>query len=429
MAVGLAISYALRRRPAHAHLILLTGLSAAVLMPGLYLWARHCGAGILVPRVILPAPEIATAPPLPTSPLADEIAYDLTPWTVAEAVPASSITAGRIPWGIVAVLGWLTATLVLLLRLSWRFLLGAHLLRTAAPLEAEPMARTIEEARSRLGIEKPVRIRGSEKVRSPVIWCWVRAPILLLQRAAADSPPGTDWASVFCHELAHWRRRDHLSSLFAEVLPALFPWHPLLWWARGRLLTLSEQACDDWVLATGHRGEDYAQTLLGLATQEQTVFLPAVMGREKTMNRRIRRIISDRCSNPRIGKRWTLGVGCTTILISVGVALAQEAPASPSPVEPAPAQMPAPPQTQQQTLAAAEDETRFQIEGYPLKYVSGQKLQGLAEILIGGSGKVMVHADRGPLLGPKQANTPSLRGHIRRWELSTYPPRLRRSAA
>jgi type II secretory pathway component GspD/PulD (secretin)/beta-lactamase regulating signal transducer with metallopeptidase domain len=403
VAVCLAVSYLLRRRPAHAHQVLLTGLAAAVLMPGLYLWAWRCGVGVLAPRTAPPMPEVATDLVLPASLQAAGSVYDPTPGTVAEAVPASSSIARRIPWSAVAAAGWLMVTLALLLRLSLRFLLGAHLLRTAAPLDAEPVTRTIEQARCRLGIEAPVRLRGSAKVRSPVIWCWVREPVLLLQRAAADCPQGTDWAGVFCHELAHWRRRDHLTGLFAEVLTALFPWHLLLWWARGRLLTLSEQACDDWVLATGHRGEDYAETLLGLAAQRRMAFLPAVRGWEKTMNTRIRRIINDRCSNPRIGKRWTLGVSCAALLVSVGVALAQEAPAPP-PVEPTPAQTSAPPLTRPQALAPV-GEARFQAEAYPLKYISGRKLQGLAEILIGGSGKVVAHADQGPLPGPLLVRT------------------------
>jgi beta-lactamase regulating signal transducer with metallopeptidase domain/type II secretory pathway component GspD/PulD (secretin) len=405
VAVGLTVSYVLRHRPAHAYQVLLAGLLAAVLMPGLYVWARHCGAGVLAPKIAPAAPGIATAGLRPTAPLADEIAYDPAPGTVAEAAPASPLRGGHIPWRIVAVACWFAATLALLLRISLRLLLGAYLLRTAAPLQAEHVARAIADAKSRLGIEKSVQIRGSEKVRSPVIWCWVREPVLLLHQAAADDPRGTDWAGVFCHELAHWRRRDHLSGLFAEVLPALFPWHPLLWWARRRLLALSEQACDDWVLATGHRGEDYAETLLGLAARRQMAFLPAVMGRERTMNTRIRRIIKDRCSNPRIGRRWTLGVSFIAILVSVGVALAQEAPASPQPVEPPPTPTPAPPLPQQQTLATTADETRFQIEAYPLKYISSRKLQGVAEILIGGLGTVVAHADREPLKGPLLVRT------------------------
>ena len=127
-------------------------------------------------------------------------------------------------------------------------------------------------------------------------------------------PDGVDWAGIFCHELAHLKRRDHVSGLFAEILTALFPWHPLLWWTKARLAKLSEQACDDWVLAAGQSGVDYAETLLGLTAQKQMAFVPTVIGKEKTMSTRIRRIIKDRCGDPRVGARWMAGVSLLAIL-------------------------------------------------------------------------------------------------------------------
>jgi hypothetical protein len=226
---------------------------------------------------------------------------------------------------------------VLLGRLVLRFALGFRLLRAADLAETERVSNAIEKAKSRLGIDTPVRIRQSEKVRSPVIWCWVREPVLLLHQGAGDSQEGTDWVGVFCHELAHWRRRDHLSGLFAELLVAVLPWHPLLWWVKGRLLKLSEQACDDWVLATGQNGDDYAEILLGLAAERQMAFLPTVIGKERTMKMRIRRMIQGHGSNPRIGTRWALAVGALAMCLTVGVAVAQQRPAGPEPMDPPPA--------------------------------------------------------------------------------------------
>jgi beta-lactamase regulating signal transducer with metallopeptidase domain len=351
LAAGLAASYALRHRPAHAHQVLLTALLAAVLMPGLYLSARHFGFGVLAPRAASPVWEIVEPQPFDTALAPDKVtmegSHEPTPAPGVEPIPAYRATTRCIPWIAVAIGCWLTATVVLLTRLALRFLLGLRLLRAADPLGTEPVGHALEEAKRRLGIERSVRIRCSKKVRSPVIWCWVREPVLLMQKAAVNRREGIDWVGVFCHELAHWRRRDHLSGLFAELLVAVFPWHPLLWWTKGRLLTFSEQACDDWVLATGHRGEDYAETLLGLAAQRQMAFLPTIIGREKTMNMRIRRIIKDGGSNPRIGTRCALGITLAAILASVGVALAQQAPVPPQPVEPAPTQTPALPSNPQ----------------------------------------------------------------------------------
>jgi len=339
LAAGLAASYVLRHRPARAHQILLTALWAAVLMPGLYLSAQRLGLGVLAPPTAPPAREILETQPLDTALGAEVVpppdVYEPTTAPSAESVaagPADPVAPGHRPWGAVTIACWLAATLVLLTRMALRFLLGFRLLRAADPVETEQVGHALEEARSRLGIGAAVRVRHSERVRSPVIWCWVREPVLLLHKAAGDRE-GTNWVGVFCHELAHWRRRDHLSGLFAELLVAVLPWHPLLWWARGRLLKLSEQACDDWVLATGHSGVDYAELLLGLAAERQMAFLPTVIGKEKTMHTRIRRIIKENGSDPRLGMCWTMLVGALALCASVGVAVAQRRPAGPEPMD------------------------------------------------------------------------------------------------
>ncbi len=94
----------------------------------------------------------------------------------------------RVPWNTVTIACWLTATLALLTRLALRFALGLRLLRVGHPLESERLRRAVDGARSRLGVVQPVGIRCSERVHSPVIWCWGREPVLLMQKAASDGP-------------------------------------------------------------------------------------------------------------------------------------------------------------------------------------------------------------------------------------------------
>ncbi|MCL5279400.1 MAG: hypothetical protein M1376_05800, partial [Planctomycetes bacterium] len=354
LAAGLAASYMLRHRPARSHQVLLTALLASVLMPTLYVAAGHYGFGLLTSKSAVPcstpalggvlfpaeggwATSTRRLPDLPTTKPAIE--PTLSEAEPIGAIPAPAAATKEVPWNMLVVLGWGGTTAILLLRLVLCFALGLRLLRVGHPLESEHLRHAVEGVRRRLGVAQPVGIRGSERVHSPVIWCWGRKPVLLMQTAASDGPEGTDWAGVFCHELAHWRRRDHLSGLFAELLVAVFPWHPLLWWARGRLLKLSEQACDDWVLATGQNGVDYAEILLGLAAQRQMAFLPTVIGKEKTMHTRIRRIIQNNGSDPRLPRRWTLAVGAVALCTTVGVAVAQRRPAESELMDPPPARV------------------------------------------------------------------------------------------
>jgi len=366
--VGLVASCLLRHRPARAHQALLTALLASVLTPGAYVLVKHLGLGALTPRPMLQTQErsmgnllpvgTSTDSAEPQTPHGQAALQSATPAqeadqtrpsyvsliTEAAGAPASLSTvdpvtmapahdaaATRVPWGMVAAVCWIATSTLLLTRLTLRFLLGLQLLKTARPLESEQLHRAVEAARVRLGIPGPVRIRCSERIRSPVIWCWAREPVLLVHEEAGLQEDNADWVGIFCHEFAHRRRLDHLSGLLAEVLTALFPWHPLLWWAKDRLVRLGEQACDDWVIAAGQIGVDYAESLLDLSPQRQMAILPTVVGKEKAMKERIRRIVKDRCGNPTVGLRWAAAVSVLAVLAVVGVAIAQRRPAPPEP--------------------------------------------------------------------------------------------------
>jgi hypothetical protein len=114
-----------------------------------------------------------------------------------------------------------------------------------------------------------------------------------------------------------------------EIAVCILPWQLLLWWAKSRLTRLSEQACDDWVLATGQQGADYAESLLDLSPGGQMSFVPAVVSSKKGLSGRIRRILKDNCANPRTGALWALAVSTITLCLALGVAFAQTRPAKP----------------------------------------------------------------------------------------------------
>ncbi|MHC4362288.1 MAG: DUF1573 domain-containing protein, partial [Planctomycetota bacterium] len=182
-------------------------------------------------------------------------------------------------------------------------------------------------ARAKLGIDSKVEVRTSQGVRSPVIWCWGPRPVLLVPSTAAEADKRLDWASILCHELAHWKRRDHIAGLLAELAACVLPWNALLWWAKTQLVRLSERACDDWVLACGQAGEDYAESLLGLVPGGQMAFAPAVVSSETGLAARVRRILQERCPDPRTGVLWALAATILVGFIAAGIAFAQARPA------------------------------------------------------------------------------------------------------
>jgi len=319
--IGLVGSFLLRRRPARASGVLILAMIAAVLVPAMSVLVRHFHIGVfttepaVLPSLVMDVPAEASV--VSASPEIQPEAHE----AAADIEPAADISKHiNIPWRMIALYGWMAASLVLLGRLSVDVVNGIRLLQRAQSRVSGHIERAADSVIARLGIAKALQIRSGVDVRSPVIWCWSPIPVLLVP---ADLDDGLDWVSVICHELAHWRRRDHISGLIAELAVCILPWNPLLWWSKKRMVRFSEHACDDWVVAGGQSREDYAQSLLNFRPQKQAAFVPAVVSSKKTLAGRVRRILRDNCGNPRTGAAWALTASAIAICLAVGIAFAQ----------------------------------------------------------------------------------------------------------
>ena len=340
--VGLAISFAFRRRPCRAHHILFLSIIAAVIVPIGTASVKHFGLGLFAGepvKIHRPVEPVANHLPMENEfnvtglpPIIHgytevaQIKSDRAPvYEYLSPVVASS-QGYEFPWRKVLLWGWVAASVILSLRLAFVFAMGVGMLGQAVPTDGTRIRDAIRKAVAKLGITQQVRIYTNDRVRSPIIWCWSAKPTLLVP-SSAGADDGIDWVSVLCHELAHYKRRDHIAGLFAELAVCILPWQMLLWWAKKRLLRLSERACDDWVLACGQTGTDYVDSLLDLVPQPQMAFVPAVLRSKKGLSVRVRRILRDKCGNPRTGLLWLLVVCVATVCIGLGVAFAQTRPA------------------------------------------------------------------------------------------------------
>ena len=330
--IGLAGSFFLRRRPARASQVLLLALIAAVTVPAMGVLVKHFELGVFVagpiqsevemPHEFVPTVyETSVAMPPPA-----DIVNEIRAGTEGPVLVQAGSARTHIPWRLIMLYGWMAAALILLGRLLVAVVSGVYLLRRAQSRVSGHIERAADSARARLGITKAIQIRSSVDVRSPVIWCWSPIPVLLVP---TDVDDGLDWVGVISHELAHWRRCDHISGLIAELIVCILPWNPLLWWSKKRMVRFGEQACDDWVVAGGHSVEDYAQSLLNFRPQKQIAFVPAVVSSKKTLAGRIRRIVEERCSSPHSGVCWSLAVAAIAGCIAVGIAFAQTRPSKP----------------------------------------------------------------------------------------------------
>ncbi len=330
LALGLGGSSIWSRQPTRAHRVLLLALLAAATVPLLSHAVKRQQWGLLTGEPtavnIEQHPVTAEEVRVVSLPPAEGLAASIPSLAEAGGPPPATAPAQSDPTRLLALL-WLVASVVLLIRLVVRWLLGYRLARRSRTVTDHHILTALDAAQARLHIPANVLVRSSANVRSPVIWCWSRKPLLLVPNEARPSDT-VDWTSVMCHELAHWKRRDHLASLAVELLLCLLPWQVLLWVVRHRLTVLSEEACDDWVIASGLVTTRYAQTLLRLIPQGGAALAPAVVTSRKGLAGRVRRIVEHKCANPVGGRRWTLAAAGLAAILAAGIAFAQTRPAA-----------------------------------------------------------------------------------------------------
>ena len=175
-------------------------------------------------------------------------------------------------------------------------------------------------------------------VQSPFLAGYRRPAIFLPDTYAADFDADA-LRAIFVHELAHRDRRDNLWTLAARLLSALLWPQPLLWLLARKLEHLSEDACDQAVLAAQCPPRAYADCLLFLAAR------PPLTPRQRTLNagvapfrssigRRISRILALQGVRPMspITLRLRLSIAALTVAAALsGAFLVSSAPAQTQP--------------------------------------------------------------------------------------------------
>lgn len=357
LALGLVVGRIWRRRAARAHLVLVLATVAAVASPLLTAGVRGLGWGVLqaaahqvVEVPVDDAPPVATEsrvtePPaerdLPVAqeaaaeaemPADDRVAESSSPPAVAESIPETMVPAQTTrPWTtrlgnslpVAIVCAWIVCSLALFIHLMSSLLAGRRLVRQSVREVDPELLTALSEARGLLAVDSVVDLRASTGARCPMIWCWANRPVLLVPPSAGDQE-GISWCSIFCHELAHWLRSDHLSAFWTELLVIAVPWQPLAWFSRRQLSALREQACDDWVLASVREATDYAESLVNLVPQNSPTFaLPALRSYE-SLKHRLEHVLAGVRVTPRAGRNWVVLASLLSLVAAAGIAFAQQ---------------------------------------------------------------------------------------------------------
>lgn len=137
----------------------------------------------------------------------------------------------------------------------------------------------------------------------PLLWWSRRRAAIVLPAGLLAQLPWNEQAALVAHELAHYRRRDHVTRWITTIILGLYWWHPAVWWAYRRLQQAEEQCCDAWVVwALPGGARSYAGTLL---TTVEFLSLPRVrlpllasgFGEVGSLKRRMEMILA--CTLPR----------------------------------------------------------------------------------------------------------------------------------
>ncbi len=142
-----------------------------------------------------------------------------------------------------------------------------------------------------------------------------------------------DWSAeqrdmVIRHERAHIERRDWLWQGFAQVMTAVFWFHPLVWLALVQIRKEAEHAADDATLATGVQAPDYADRLLAVARQLSgpSTIAGVAMVRRPALTSRIAAILDTARTRSSAGSGARIGVVLAALALLIPLSAFQNRP-------------------------------------------------------------------------------------------------------
>ncbi len=234
----------------------------------------------------------------------------------------------------ILLLAWFATSGLVFVRLLINGWQTFRLLATAVPYQGDALSAIAQDAARRVGVREP-RILVSDRVDSPTVFAFGRGAIVLpsagnklpLRTARNPSEPcaglHAGWLAIFCHELGHVRRGDGWNRLIAEVGVALLPWQPLVWLLRRKFVQHSEEACDDWAVASGADAVEMAALFTDLIPSLSPLSLGASVMATDAKTRILRLLALDHVPQPRTSRVQAAVFLAVLLLATTGAALAQ----------------------------------------------------------------------------------------------------------
>jgi len=314
----------LTKRPALVHGICLL-IMLKLLTPPLF------RVDISLPQLVDSSTREAPAiPDVAFAPVPEGAWLDAAPPAVAE-VPVLREAADPAPDLLLLILLglWALGSLIVITNAVARGLRFKKLVRhagTPPPAITERLAELAGE----MGIRHPPQPAIIPGRLPPMLWAPPGGAKLLLPKRLVDELGSRELDCLLAHELAHYRRGDHLVRWIELIALAVHWWNPIVWLARRTLRDAEESCCDAWVLwVLPEHSRDYADSLLSTVdflADTKVALPPAASGVGTTQNLRRRLTMIMLETTPRRLTRLTkiLVLGCGAMLLPALPSLAQD---------------------------------------------------------------------------------------------------------
>ena len=217
--------------------------------------------------------------------------YAYTPSHMRASATAGKNAMAIIHWQNMVITVWLAGIMLSLIHmLVGRF--GLHVMIKGATQENSHTGLLCDLCR-RIGIRSNVQVYKSSQCIIPFT-CFLFRPVILL-------PVNIHlWSkdrirAVLLHELAHIKRKDHVTRCMARVVCSFLWFVPPVWIAYNNIQIEEEKACDASVIETGVSASDYAQHIVDIARITRGKVLSLIpqhsFSKRHTLEPRIRNIL------------------------------------------------------------------------------------------------------------------------------------------
>lgn len=178
----------------------------------------------------------------------------------APAPPAAAVLG----WEGIALIAWVAVAAGILIFLLQRAVSARRII--AESKDANNLMKGVFwYCRTCMGVKGKVRLKISEKVRSPAV-CGLFRPVILVPHELAPSLGSRHLRAVLLHELGHIKRGDLWVNLIQTCLQTFYFYNPLLWVANRMIRRIREQAVDETVVAAmGDKASWYPESLINVS--------------------------------------------------------------------------------------------------------------------------------------------------------------------